>query len=178
MAGSPGMSRSRSARTLDGIGHREPKDWSYESMRQMQDAENTIRIGNTDRLHSHNTIHFGSKVDHTNDTRVERALKSKLSQTTKLRGLLEETLAKTNVEISKMEAIRKYLAEERQKFEVRYARNQVCQFRNRWYQTVPGVYDDQRMCLMADKYLTIFLMFVLSVARCTCSQRFSHRLHL
>eukprot|EP00976_Prorocentrum_cordatum_P086524 1186541-Prorocentrum_minimum.AAC.6 len=127
---SPGMSRSRSAprsrsaRTLDGIGHREPKDWSYESMRQMQDAENTIRIGNTDRLHSHNTIHFGSKVDHTNDTRVERALKSKLSQTTKLKGLLEETLAKTNTEISKMEAIRKYLAEERQKFEVRYQRNQ------------------------------------------------------
>ena len=92
--GSTGRTRSgRSHRTLDGQGHREPKDWTYESLRQMQDAENTIRIGNTDRLHSHNTIHFGTKVDTTNDTRVERALKSKLSQTTKLKGLLEETLA-------------------------------------------------------------------------------------
>jgi hypothetical protein len=116
----------RSARqVLDGTGHREPKDWQYESVRQIQDAENTIRIGNTDRLHSHNTINFGSKVDTTNDTRVERALKSKLNQTTKLKGLLEETLAKTNTEIAKMVSIKKYLTEERSKFEARYARNQV-----------------------------------------------------
>lgn len=116
--------RRSARRVLDGTGHREPKDWQYESVRQIQDAENTVRIGNTDRLHSHNTIHFGSRVDTTNDTRVERALKSKLGQTTKLKGLLEETLAKTNTEIAKMESIRKYLAEERSKFDARYARNQ------------------------------------------------------
>lgn len=109
---------------LDGSGHREPKDWHTESQRQVQDADNTIRIGNTDRLHSHNTMSLGDKVTGVNDNRVERALKSKVGQTSKLKGLLEETLARTNNEISKMEAIKKHLEAEKHKFTLLYQRNQ------------------------------------------------------
>jgi hypothetical protein len=115
--------RSRQG-TLDGTGHREAKDWHTESARQVLDADHTIRIGNTDRIHSHNAIGFGEKVTGVNDNRVERALKSKMGQTTKLKNMLEETVAKTNLEISKMEAIRKHLEAEKHKFSTLYARNQ------------------------------------------------------
>lgn len=119
----PLFARTRNG-ILDGSGHREPKDWHTESARQVQDADNTIRIGNSDRLHSHNSMQFGEKVTGVNDNRVERALKSKVGQTSKLKGMLEETLAKTNSEISKMEAIRKHLEGEKHRFTMLYQRNQ------------------------------------------------------
>eukprot|EP00238_Polyblepharides_amylifera_P011589 CAMPEP_0196580960 /NCGR_PEP_ID=MMETSP1081-20130531/31738_1 /TAXON_ID=36882 /ORGANISM="Pyramimonas amylifera, Strain CCMP720" /LENGTH=374 /DNA_ID=CAMNT_0041901017 /DNA_START=299 /DNA_END=1423 /DNA_ORIENTATION=+ len=69
-------------------------------------------------------MNVGDKVTRNNDNRVERALRSKCAQTSKLKGLLEETLAKTNNELSKMESIKKHLTQERHRFNMLYQRNQ------------------------------------------------------
>jgi len=51
----------------------------------------------------------------TNDTdyRVERALKSKVAETAKLKDIIEDSIEGTNAEISKMNALKKYLAQQR-----------------------------------------------------------------
>mmetsp|Transcript_4061 Transcript_4061/g.4636 ORF Transcript_4061/g.4636 Transcript_4061/m.4636 type:complete len:426 (-) Transcript_4061:553-1830(-) len=108
---------------IDGHCHRLPKDWAAESMREMSRSDSHMRASDNQRSLSHNSMNLGVKITVDNDDRVDKALKSKVTQTTKLKGMLEESLAKTGVEISKMAAIKKYLEEQKMKVDSHLRQN-------------------------------------------------------
>lgn len=100
---------------IDGHGHRLPKDWAHESFKHLSKADTAMRASDVTRGIGHATMATGVKVTNDNDNRVDKALRSKIGQTTKLKSLLEDSVDKTGIEIRKMQAIKKHLEEEQSK---------------------------------------------------------------
>jgi len=90
------------------------RDWNKESAKHMGRAASTVNFSDKQRTFCLQKMSQAAKVTNESDFRVDKALKSKIAETTKLRDLIEDSIESTNEEISKMNAIKKYLVKERE----------------------------------------------------------------